>query len=127
MTPSTTEEEDDGPLPDRLPAVVLPRLLTIEAQPLWIGFALLVEPYTTTPVSHSDLIGRSSQIVVHDLAETKRQIGNDVSAGHDLEHGQFRQRRQRVRHEIQRRRTGPGALELDILQFILDQLADARR
>jgi hypothetical protein len=42
-----------------------------------------------------------------------------------LEHRQFGDRRQGVGVEIERAGSGPGALELDVLQIIFDQLANA--
>ena len=39
-----------------------------------------------------------SQIVVYDLAKTEGQVGDDVGAGHDFQHRQLGERRQRVRN-----------------------------
>jgi hypothetical protein len=63
---------------------------------------------------------------MYDLAEPEGQVGKDVGRGCDLEHRQVRDRRQGVRRELQRGRTGPGALYRDVLEMIFDQLADAR-
>jgi hypothetical protein len=67
------------------------------------------------------------QIIVHNFAQAERQVGKDVDRGHDLEHGQFRNRCQGVRTELQRGRPGPGTLYRDILKVIFDQLTNSRR
>ena len=79
-----------------------------------LGFA-----HQTTP--------RSRQIVVDHLAEAERQVGDDVRRRDDFEHRQLGDRRQRVRMKLKRAGPGPGALQVDILKVVLDQLADARR
>src|SRR5215831_8612676 len=66
------------------------------------------------------------QVIVDDLAEAERDIANEVNRGHDLEHGQLRDRGQRVRRERKRRRARPRALERDVLEIIFDDLADPR-
>src|SRR5258708_20320035 len=62
----------------------------------------------------------SAQIVVDDLAEAEGEIGDDMDARQDLEHGQFGHRRQRVRVEVKCRRPGPGAFDRDVLKVVLD-------
>jgi len=47
-----------------------------------------------------------SQIIVHDLAEAERQIGQDVDRGYHLQYRQFGDRRQGVGMERERARTG---------------------
>ena len=64
---------------------------------------------------------------MHDLAERQRQIGDDVGCGHHLLHRQLGQGRQCVGGQAERRRAGPGTFQVDILQVVLDQLANARR
>src|SRR5262245_13728763 len=66
------------------------------------------------------------EIVVGDLAEPEREIADHVDRGHHFEHRQLRHRRQRVRGKRQRRRAGPGALERDVLEIVLNKLADPR-
>src|ERR1700730_17861383 len=72
------------------------------------------------------LRGGRLQIVVDDLAEAERDIANEVNRGHDLEHGQLGDRGEGVRRERKRRRARPRALERDVLEIILDELADSR-
>src|ERR1700730_1895682 len=69
---------------------------------------------------------RRLKVVIGDLAEAEGEIADHVDGGNDLEHRQLRDRRERVRVERQRRRTGPGALERDVLEVIFDDLADPR-
>ena len=64
---------------------------------------------------------------MNDLAEIEGEVGDDVRAGHDLEHGQLGERRQGVREQGELGRPGPCALEIDVGEVVLDQLADARR
>ena len=44
------------------------------------------------------------EIVVHDLAQAEREVGNDVRGRDDLAHWQCGNRRQRMRLELERRR-----------------------
>src|SRR5271156_742489 len=46
----------------------------------------------------------SSQIIVHDLAETERDIGDDMGSRDDFQHRQFGERGERVRKQGQSRR-----------------------
>src|SRR5262249_38496448 len=69
---------------------------------------------------------RRLQIIMGDPAHAERQIANEVNSRDDLQHRQFCDRGERMRGECERRRTGPGALEHDILEVILDQFADPR-
>jgi hypothetical protein len=69
----------------------------------------------------------STEIVVDDPAEAEGQVGDDVDAREDLEDRQLGDRHQRVWAEIERRRSGPGAVDGDVLEVVFDQLADARR
>src|SRR6185312_16956641 len=69
----------------------------------------------------------SGQVIVDDLAEFEREIGDDVRAGDDLEDGELGERRQRVREQRELGRAGPRSLQVDVAQPIFDQLADARR
>jgi len=52
----------------------------------------------------------SGQIVVHDLAETERQVGKDMDPRYDLEHRQFGDRSQCVGMKLECAGSGPGAL-----------------
>src|SRR5262249_29071202 len=70
--------------------------------------------------------GGRLQVIVSDFAETEREIANEVNRGHDLEHGQLRDRGEGVRRERKRRWPRPRALERDVLEIIFDELADAR-
>src|SRR4029077_15063551 len=67
-----------------------------------------------------------AQVIVDDLAEAKRQIGDDVGGREDFEHRQFRDGSERVGMQIERARSGPSALQIDVLKVIFDELADPR-
>src|SRR6202011_4434011 len=67
------------------------------------------------------------EVVMHDLAQSERQVGQYVDRGHHLENWQVSYRCQRMRRQMERRRPGPRALERDILEMIFDQFADAWR
>src|SRR5262245_21794253 len=54
------------------------------------------------------------QVIVHDLAEAEREIGDDLGPGHDLEHRRLGQWCERVREKRERRRSGPRSLEADV-------------
>src|SRR5262245_49232437 len=69
---------------------------------------------------------RRLEVVVGDLAEAEGEIADQVHGRHDLQHRQFRDRREGMRGQRQRRRSCPRALERDVLEVILDQLADPR-
>src|SRR5690348_10901585 len=86
----------------------------------------LAAPVTTATLSfrRMGLSVGSRQVIVDDLAELEREVGDDVRAGHDLEHRQLVERRKRVREQGQ---LGRPALEIDVAQIVFDQLADARR
>src|SRR6516165_23396 len=87
----------------------------------------LAAPVTmATLFSSSMMFSRFRQVIVDDLAEAKRQIGDDVGGREDFEHRQFRHGSERVGMQIERARSGPSALEIDVLKVVFDQLADAR-
>src|SRR5262249_2452876 len=67
------------------------------------------------------------QVVVNDFAELEGQVGDDVRAGHDLEHRQLGERREGVREQVELGRPGPCSLQIDLGEVVLDQLADAWR
>src|SRR5215471_3421267 len=67
-----------------------------------------------------------AKVVVNDFAETKRQVGDDVGGGEDFEHRQFRDGSERVGMQIERARSGPSALQIDVLKAVFDQFADPR-
>src|SRR6516225_9315560 len=67
-----------------------------------------------------------AKVVVNDFAETKRQVGDDVGGGYDLKHRQFRDGSECVGMQIERARSGPSALQIDVLKVVFDQLADPR-
>src|SRR5262249_13607714 len=69
---------------------------------------------------------RLANVVVHDLAEAERQIRENVDCRDDLEHRQLGDRRQRMGHQRQSRGTGPGALQCNVLEMILHELAHPR-
>ena len=75
-----------------------------------------VEPHEHAPFS-------VLEIVVDDLAEPERQVGDDVRSRDDLAHRQVGDRRERMRPEVERRRAGPGAFHDDVLQPVVDELA----
>jgi hypothetical protein len=64
---------------------------------------------------------------VHDLAERKREIGDDVDPRNDFQHWQLGKRSQRVGEQSELSWSSPGALQIDIREVVFDQLADARR
>src|SRR6202043_267364 len=66
------------------------------------------------------------QIIVHHLAEAEGEVAEDVRCRDHLEHRQFRDGRECVWVERERRGTGPGTLDVDVLEIELDELADAR-
>src|SRR5215470_11827709 len=66
------------------------------------------------------------EIVMHDLAKSQRQVAQNVHGRDNLKHRQFSHRRHRMRVERQRARAGPRTLDRDVLEIILDQLANAR-
>src|SRR6516162_559539 len=87
----------------------------------------LAAPVTmATLFSSSMMFSRFRQVIVDDLAEAKRQIGDDVGGREDFEHRQFRHGSERVGMQIERARSGPSALQIDVLKVVFDQLADAR-
>src|SRR5216683_6729255 len=88
----------------------------------------LAAPVTTaTRFSRRMMLLLSAQVVVHDLAEAQGEIGEDMDARENLEDGKLGHRCQRMRVELQRDRPGPGAFDRDVLEVVLDDLADARR
>ena len=50
------------------------------------------------------MFSRFRQVIVDDLAEAKRQIGDDVGGREDFEHRQFRDGSERVGMQIERAR-----------------------
>src|SRR3954470_13954097 len=67
------------------------------------------------------------EVVMHDLAQPERQVGQYVNRGHHLENWQISYGCQRMGRQMERRRPGPRALDRDILEMIFDQFADAWR
>src|SRR5450755_3120241 len=67
------------------------------------------------------------EVVVHDLPQPERQVGQYVNRGHHLENWQVSYGCQRMRRQMERRRPRPRALDRDILEMIFDQFADAWR
>jgi hypothetical protein len=65
------------------------------------------------------------EVVVRDVAQPERQVGQYVDGGHHLENWQVSYGCQRVRRQMERRRPGPRALYRDILEMVFDQFADA--
>src|SRR5262245_19763642 len=59
-----------------------------------------------------------SKIVVDHLAEAEREVGEDVHGRDDLQNRQFGDRRHGMGAQRQRARTGPCALDRDVLQVI---------
>src|SRR5215831_12470742 len=87
----------------------------------------LAAPVTmATLFSSSMLFSRLTQVIVDDLAKTKRQICDDVGGRDDFEHRQFRDGSERVGMQIERARSGPSALQIDVLKVVFDELADPR-
>src|SRR6516164_4131816 len=69
---------------------------------------------------------RVFHVVEHHFAETERQVGDIVGGRDHLAHRQARYVAHRMREELDRSRTGPGALQGDVLHVITHQLADPR-
>src|SRR5450631_1394581 len=67
------------------------------------------------------------EVVVHNLPQPERQVGQYVDRGHHLENWQVSYGCQRMRRQMERRRPGPRALYRDVLEMIFDQFADAWR
>src|SRR5664279_3856255 len=67
------------------------------------------------------------EVVVYNLAQPERQVGQYVNRGHHLENRQVSYGCQRMRRQMQRCRPGPRAPDRDILELIFDQFADAWR
>ena len=67
------------------------------------------------------------EVVVHDLPQPERQVGQYVNRGHHLENWQVSYGCQRMRRQMERRRPGPRALYRDILEMVFDEFANARR
>src|SRR5262249_3424263 len=72
------------------------------------------------------LLRTRREIIVYDLAKPQGQIGQDVHGGKDFQDRQFGDRRHGMRAERQGAWTGPRAFDRDVLEVILDQLANAR-
>ena len=68
-----------------------------------------------------------SQIVVNDRAQAQRQVGQDMRAGDDFQHGQLRDGRQRMVEQLQRGGARPRPLDGQVFQEVADEFADARR
>src|SRR6185437_8096095 len=83
---------------------------------------IVIVPFERSP---RPTMGLSEQIIVHDLAQTERQVRNDVGRRYNLQDGKLRHRRQRMRNQRQRSRPVPSALHVDIQQRIFHQLANA--
>jgi hypothetical protein len=66
------------------------------------------------------------EVVVHDLAQPERQVGDYVNRGH---HSRTGRSATVPTHEatVERRRPGPCAFDRDVLEMIFDQFADAWR
>src|SRR6516164_11775601 len=71
-------------------------------------------------------LDRLGHVVVHDLAEAKRQICENVDCRDNLDDRQLSDRSQRMRGQRQSCGAGPGALERNILEIIFHELAHAR-
>jgi hypothetical protein len=67
------------------------------------------------------------EVIVNDLAETERKVGDDLGGRDNFTHRQIRDRRQRMRMKIERARSRPSAFKSDIFQIIFDQFANSRR
>src|SRR5690349_19167465 len=66
-----------------------------------------------------------SEIIIHDLAKPQGQIAQDVHRGKNLQDRQLGDRCHGMGAERQCARTGPCALDGDVLEVIFDQLANA--
>src|ERR1700704_2476501 len=72
------------------------------------------------------LLRDRGKIVMHDLAKSQRKVAQNVHGRDNLKDRQFGHRRHGMRAERQRARTGPRALDRDVLEMVLDQFANAR-
>src|SRR5262245_11365328 len=72
------------------------------------------------------LLRARRKIVMHDLAKSERKVAQDVQGRDNLKDRQFGYRRHGMRAERQRARAGPRPLDRDVLEIVLDQLANAR-
>src|SRR5271166_5764834 len=63
-------------------------------------------------------LGRLFQVVEDDTAEAERQVGDVVAGRHHLADRQPRDIAHRVLEELDRGRTGPGALHRDVLAMV---------
>src|SRR5271166_111044 len=68
---------------------------------------------------------RPGEVVENDLAETERQIGDKMRARDDFAHRQPGDVGQRVRVQLQRGRTAPGAFQDNVRHVVAHELADA--
>src|SRR5712692_1531963 len=69
---------------------------------------------------------RRLKVIVDDLAETEREIADEMDRRQDLEHGQLGDRRKRVGGERKRRRARPSSSQRDCLEVVFDELANSR-
>src|SRR6516162_10930797 len=69
----------------------------------------------------------SDEVVVHDFAEPEGEIGDQVRGRDDFPDWKIRNRRERVRMKLKRRRSSPRSLEDDVREIEADQFADAWR
>src|SRR5499427_116405 len=68
-----------------------------------------------------------AHVVVHDLAETERQVRENVDCRDHRDDRQLGDRSQRMRGQRQSCGAGPGTLQRNVLQMIFHELAHARR
>ena len=61
------------------------------------------------------------------MPRPERQVGENMHGGYDFEHRQVGNRRQRMRIQLERAGPGPRALHVDVLETIVDELADTGR
>ena len=66
------------------------------------------------------------QIVVNDAPIRQRQVSDHVHSADDLSYRQIGKRAVHYRHQLQSRPSGPGACDLDVLEFDRNQLGYGR-
>src|SRR5260370_31955922 len=113
-------------LPMPLAAPVTMQTFSFRRTPAPIAIAALSSKRIALLPVEQRSSARLLYIVVHDVAETEREIGENVGCRLDLQHRQLGDGCQGVRGQRQGCGAGPYSLQNDVLEMIFDELADAR-
>src|SRR5215469_1220341 len=70
------------------------------------------------------VLGARRQVVMDDLAKPQREVAQEVHRGEDFQDRQLRHWRHSMGAERQRTRSGPRALDRDVLEVIFDKFAN---